>query len=324
MGSGPSPAAAAASPASIKQRLSSTGSHAPEHRSLESLDDRPRVVGDITGDGVDCSLVFPPAAARAATLLVQVFAHLPDQRAIIEREARRLDGTATRRATRRLRVAISRGDALQVELQARGLEIDERVQELVWTGQPESVQFGVRVPDSHPGGNVIVTAIVSRDGLPLGALKGVLNVGSTANAVEAEEVGIARRFRRAFVSYATKDRDQVLRRVQMLHSLDIDYFQDLLSLSPGERWERELYRQIDRCDLFLLFWSTAAKQSDWVMQEVQYALDRKRGDDDALPEIRPVILEGPPVPTPPAELAHLQFNDLLVYLLRPSEALSDG
>ena len=31
----------------------------------------------------------------------------------------------------------------------------------------------------------------------------------------------------------------------------------------------ELFRHIDECDLFLLFWSTAAKQSRWVLKEVE-------------------------------------------------------
>jgi hypothetical protein len=69
------------------------------------------------------------------------------------------------------------------------------------------------------------------------------------------------------------------------------------------------------CDLFLLFWSRAAKESAWVKTEVGWALARKRGDDLAPPEILPVIIEGPPVEPPWQELAHLHFNDPLVYLM---------
>ncbi len=69
------------------------------------------------------------------------------------------------------------------------------------------------------------------------------------------------------------------------------------------------------CDLFLLFWSNAAKQSDWVLKEVHYALGRKGDDDTAPPEIMPVIIEGPPVVEPPPELAHLHFNDRLLYVM---------
>jgi hypothetical protein len=61
------------------------------------------------------------------------------------------------------------------------------------------------------------------------------------------------------------------------------------------------------------FWSSAAKESSWVHKELCYALGRKKGDDAAPPEIRPVILEGPPVVPPPPELAHMHFNDYLIY-----------
>ena len=101
----------------------------------------------------------------------------------------------------------------------------------------------------------------------------------------------------------------------MLESLKIRYFQDVLSLDPGDRWQQQLYRHIDKCDLFLLFWSTAARDSQWVMKEVDYALARKQGDDLSPPEIKPVIIEGPPPVPPPPALAHLHFNDRVIYFL---------
>ena len=63
-----------------------------------------------------------------------------------------------------------------------------------------------------------------------------------------------RHFTMAFISYASEDRTKGLARVQMLRLLGINYFQDILDLEPGQRWEKELYRHIDECDLFLLFW----------------------------------------------------------------------
>ena len=107
----------------------------------------------------------------------------------------------------------------------------------------------------------------------------------------------------------------MLRRVQMLKLLKINYFQDLLDLEPGIRWERELYKRIDTADVFYLFWSTSAKNSEWVRKEIQYALELKQGDDKLPPDIIPVIIEGPPVPEPPEELRHLHFNDRLVYFM---------
>lgn len=122
-------------------------------------------------------------------------------------------------------------------------------------------------------------------------------------------------YKKAFISYASPDRKEVLKRVQMLELSGIKFFQDLLSLNPGERWERALYREIDGSDVFFLFWSSDAKKSEWVMKEVDYALKRKGNSDFAPPEIIPVIIEGPPLVSPPPELAHLQFNDHLIYFM---------
>ena len=101
----------------------------------------------------------------------------------------------------------------------------------------------------------------------------------------------------------------------MLRQLSIEFFQDLLSLEPGERWAKALYKNIDKSDVFFLFWSSAAKQSEWVMKEVRYAMERKGGDEFAEPEIVPVIIEGPPAAAPPPELQHLHFNDTFIYFI---------
>jgi hypothetical protein len=76
-----------------------------------------------------------------------------------------------------------------------------------------------------------------------------------------------------------------------------------------------IFEHIEQCDLFLLFWSKAAKDSEWVRRETQRALDRQVASSGRLPEIRPVILEGPPVELPWPELTHLHFGDQLIYVM---------
>jgi hypothetical protein len=99
-------------------------------------------------------------------------------------------------------------------------------------------------------------------------------------------------------------------------------FQDILDLGPGERWEKALYREIDRCDVFLLFWSKAAAASEWVSKEIDYALARQGYDADNPPAIQPVPIEGPPIAPPPPRLAELHFNDAL--LAQISRAVEGG
>jgi hypothetical protein len=213
---------------------------------------------------------------------------------------------------------ISRGEELTFHLTLARLEINEPVQTLVWMGDTESVQFIVDIPSDLRIGNLAGSVTISRQTVPIGRISFLVRVVPAGTPVPTSEEPVdamARAFRYTFISYAAEDRDKVLARVQMLDQMGISYFQDLLSLDPGQRWEKELYRNIDQCDLFLLFWSTAAKGSEWVMREVDYAIGRKGGNEDSPPEIRPVIIEGPPLVPPPEKLKHLHFNDRLIYLM---------
>ena len=126
----------------------------------------------------------------------------------------------------------------------------------------------------------------------------------------------ARRYEHAFLSYASADRKEVLKRAQVLQAAGISFFQDVLKLDPGVRWEREIYKNIDKCDLFLLFWSPAAKDLQWVIKEAEYAL-RRRGEGD-IPDIVPVILQSPPPLPPPAGLAAIHIDDRIHYMIAAS------
>ena len=266
-------------------------------------------------DEVDCSVFAPPACRPGDTAFVQVFAHLPNEAEVAASLATEFDQDAVRRAIRSLMAPVARGDTLVFDLSFRDLAVPDPIQRLVWLGRPDSVQFEVPVPADMRLGTVVGTVAFSLRSIPVGHVKFKLEIANAAQE-DARPVGDdARRYSRAFVSYASSDRDQVVRRVQMLAPLGIRYFQDVLGLEPGDDYKKVIYQQIDDCDLFLLFWSRAAKRSDWVRQEARYALQRKAGDDFAPPEIRPIILEGPPVEPPWDELAHIHFNDRLVWFI---------
>jgi len=139
------------------------------------------------------------------------------------------------------------------------------------------------------------------NGIPVGnmlfTVQVVPGVTQAALASVTEEV---QRFRRPFLSYASEDRAAVLRAAQLLSALKMEYFQDILTLSPGEHWERRIYSKIQSCDVFLLFWSRHAQLSQWVIREAEFALAcRKDSADNQSPEIVPILLEGPPAPAPP-------------------------
>ena len=119
---------------------------------------------------------------------------------------------------------------------------------------------------------------------------------------------IARRLAlRVFACYARED-IEVVRMVQSLHRAlplsRLDY--DIEILTAGDDWERSLDRAIRDADLFQLFWSPAAADSEQVEREWRFALSRDRKGF-----ICPVYWGGDaPDPAPPAELRHLHFQRL--------------
>ncbi len=272
-------------------------------------------------DLVDCSVFSPPAVACGDMFLVQVFVHLPEQAEIAKQHAELFDPEAKQLGVRSLGIPIERGTELTFYLSIPKLEVDDPIEQLIWNGRADSVQFGVTVPLALTQRTVIGTVTVSQNSIPIGHLKFKLSITPAASSTskEPQPVGeAAHLYRKAFVSYSSLDRKEVLKRVQALAITGIEVFQDVLNLEPGDRWEQKLYRHIDECDLFLLFWSTAAKESKWVLKEVLYALQRQGKDGLHPPEIIPVILEGPPPVSPPNELQHLHFNDKLLYLIAMS------
>jgi hypothetical protein len=123
------------------------------------------------------------------------------------------------------------------------------------------------------------------------------------------------------VSYATIDREEVLKRVQIMRALKLKYFQDAFSLEAGDRWEKKIYENIDHCDLFFLFWSQAAKDSQYVQKEIEYAYNRQQESPDRAPDIVPLALQLDV--EPPPILAHLNFKDqiaLTIDLMRRAKA----
>ncbi|MEW6207718.1 MAG: TIR domain-containing protein [Acidobacteriota bacterium] len=284
---------------------------------------RPRPTLDAQSDPVDCTVFSRSEAQQGESLFIQVFAHMPEQAAAAL--AREFDSDAQRRGMTSLETEIRRGSRLTFHLSMPGVEIADPVQSLVWRGVPAAVQFEAIVSVNARVGTLIGTATISQDSVPIGHIKfkvKILAWDQLCLPEEAAPVGESRAYRKAFISYASPDRAEVLKRVQMLARLRISFFQDVLALEPGARWEREIYRRIDESDLFLLFWSRAARESRQVMEEVRYALRRKNGDEMAAPEILPVIIEGPPPASPPPELAHLHFNDYFLYFIAAQSGLT--
>lgn len=280
------------------------------------------VLATPASDLVDVCAFAPNALAPEEEGLLQVLLHKFGDEKIAAAMAAEADPSAKRRGVQTLATEIAHGREVQIKVEAKGLDIDGSVQGLIWQGVPRACQFPLKMPHCKPGTKFNVAIFVSLDSIPIGTLRFLLFASEEADASRPIDIvrSRARRYHRAFLSYASPDRADVLRGAQLLQTVGIDFFNDLLSLEPGEKWEKRLFEEIDQSDLFLLFWSSHAKASEWVLRETKYALKRQSDTNGEVPDIRPVILEGPPPPEPPAELAHLHFNDRVMFVLAALKA----
>jgi hypothetical protein len=106
-----------------------------------------------------------------------------------------------------------------------------------------------------------------------------------------------------FCSYSHRDLDVVKRVEKVCKALGITFLRDEVFLKSGEYWSERLLEMIEQADVFQLFWSQHAADSDVVEKEWRHACKQGR---QAERFIRPVYWTKPMTP-PPGDLAHLHF-----------------
>jgi len=268
-----------------------------------------------SGETVLCTAYAPNTVETDEEFIIAAFISSPKQKKEVEEAANLIDEEIIKRAEKFLNLQISNGDKIIFNLQVDGCEIDDPVQEAVWQGEITSAEFGVKVLSWFKGKKLIAKLTIAINGIPAGNIKFRIKVQKDAAVFETIDAPVkTTRYKTAFISYASPDRNEVLRRTQMLSASGITFFQDVMNLKPGELWENSLYKEIDNCDVFYLFWSTSAKNSKWVKEEYRYAQNLQASGKEI--EIIPIPIEGPPVPLPPDELSHLHFNDGFLYFIQ--------
>jgi hypothetical protein len=259
-------------------------------------------------DVVDCTVFAPRTAPPGESISVQVFVHMPHLLSEAFALATTIDPRTAMRGISTLEAELETGARVQIRLEVPGASVEGEAS-LRWHGRTQGRSFSVVLPAGAAGRQFNAKALFFLDRTPIGWVGFVLTCAPGSDSEDLVPQGNrSRRYRYAFISYASEDRSEVEKRLQTLRALRIDYFHDILSLEPGDRWERRLYEEIDRCDLFILFWSRAAGRSEWVAKEIDRALGRRRSTVDELPDISPIALESLKLAPPPAALAEYHFH----------------
>ena len=284
--------------------------------SHEARPERPKQAGTpempgVTTDAVVFTVTSPPTFVPGTAAVIDVWAHLERHRAeVLDRARAEAGGEISSKS--RGPVEVARGSVLTIKLHVQNLEIDEPEDTLLWRGDIGNATFAVRVPAGLTPGPRSGVAHIHVGGLRIARINFVVQVGPQKNGSDFLETK-QERFHKAFASYATPDRDEVLARIQGIQKAapTLDVFLDVVKLRSGQHWEGELFERINGSDVFYLFWSARARQSEWVEKEWRYAL-KTRGLDF----IDPVPLAPPDEVPPPQELAEKHFNDWVLAFRR--------
>ena len=119
---------------------------------------------------------------------------------------------------------------------------------------------------------------------------------------EQEEISVTR-YKNIFTSYSHNDAMMVQAIRQVYEAIGDSSFRDLAVLRSSPGWNSTLPQTIDGADVFQLFWSRNAAQSQSVYQECQYALQHYKYDGF----IRSIYWEKPLAFSPP-EFSRLHFT----------------
>ena len=264
---------------------------------------RPEVPGAL--DRVHFSVSGPPQAAPGSSFVVDVWAHLEQQRQeVIARAQAAALGRPVQIKTKGP-LPLARGTVLTVNLKIEDCQIEDPEDTLLWEGEIGSASFAVRVPEGAAPGPRLGRVTIYANAVQVARINFELAVGQGSS--EAAALPFREKIHHsAFASYASADRELVLRYIHGMEKAApfMDIFMDVHSLRSGQNWEQQLWERIPTSDVFFLFWSKNASQSKWVEKEWRCALESK-----GLEFIDPVPMEPPDLAPPPSELAGLHFND---------------
>ena len=106
---------------------------------------------------------------------------------------------------------------------------------------------------------------------------------------------------RAFVSYARSDEEFVMRLCKDLRSSGAAIWLDTLDIQPGETWDQEIARGLSECGRMLVVLSPRSVASQNVLDEVGYALSKKR-------QIIPALIRDCEVPYRLSRIQYIDFR----------------
>lgn len=211
--------------------------------------------------------------------------------------------TAMRRLTQTAKSLIQEGALITATPMLPGFQLNPPSVSIAFYEDWQRFDFKLRAKEAplYQAANGWITFSV--EGIIVGDIPLSVYVGDKVQADVPTISATNKLYEAIFCSYSRQDTPIIERVEKAYKALGLDYLRDVESLRSGQHWSAELLTLIDRADIFQLFWSPAAAESDYVRMEWEYALKRDR---DKVNFIRPVYWVKP-IPAVPPQLSHIHF-----------------
>lgn len=231
-------------------------------------------------DNVYSSIFAPSEVIRKSRMQIQVYFHLYEETEKVKSLAQESDKRAERRDYIPLQCKLKKGDKVDVLLNIYGetlLMSDKK--SVVWQGSFTKCSFDYFVPKDIDVDELSCAALLTVNNIPVGEMRFITRIVESPRKLNPEI--IAHKYNKVFISYAHKDEAKVKSFHEGLKLAGIEHFFDRAYLKTGDVFPQVIQDYIDSADLFVLFWSENAAQSDYVQKERSQALER------AFPQVKP-------------------------------------
>lgn len=261
------------------------------------------------------SAVYAPSSAELYKWFkVQVHLYKESEVDRVNQKAKEMDEKACCSGFNPLRMPIKRGMQVDAEIQIfdEGVQVAKTTKSLLWDEELTTAVFLVKAVDPRLH-SVAGDVVLSVGGVLVAEFSFNTGIVTADLPVVHYELSKSKRFKKAFISYSHKDVETAEFAVKLLKTLGINYFFDHHSLETGSVFDEEIMRQIEESDVFYLFWSQNAAESDYVEKEythaAQFAYPQKQPKSAATLVFKPFIIEPRPQGFP-AALSEYTFSEM--------------
>jgi len=106
-----------------------------------------------------------------------------------------------------------------------------------------------------------------------------------------------------FISYSRNNKDFALELANELRASGFNIWFDLLDIPTGSRWDDEIERALERCEIFVVILTPSSITSANVKDEIGYAIDSNK-------RILPILLKDANVPLRLRRFQYVDFTDI--------------